>query len=195
MHSDKRNQIRKSIHQQRKALSDTQQYQASLSVLDKIKQFPNIQTAKNIAIYLNHNGELDTHRIIQWLWQQEKNVYLPVIHPFCKGHLLFQHYTVEHRLIKNQYKILEPKLNVAEIHPVSQLDLIIAPLVAFDDNGHRLGMGGGYYDRTFPQTQAYRLGIAHECQYRSNLPIAVWDKPLNAMITPTKTWYFPQEIS
>ncbi len=195
MNNNTRNAIRQRIQQQRKNLSKTQQHLASQSVLQQIKQCPEIHIAKNIAIYLSHNGEIDTYPIIQWLWQQEKNVFLPVIHPFSKGHLLFQTYTAKHPLIPNQYKILEPKLNVSEIQPLHQLDLILTPLVAFDDNGHRLGMGGGYYDRVFSQTQARRVGIAHDCQYQPNLPTADWDKSLHTIITPTKMQRFSQEIS
>ncbi|WP_159287438.1 5-formyltetrahydrofolate cyclo-ligase, partial [Klebsiella pneumoniae] len=101
-----------------------------------------------IALYLANDGELNTQPLIEWLWQQGKQVYLPVLHPFAKGHLLFLHYHTHTPMDKNRYGIAEPKLDQRLICPVRELDIIGTPLVAFDQSGQRLGMGGGYYDRT-----------------------------------------------
>ena len=82
--------------------------------------------------------------------------------------------------------------------PYLDLDLVCSPLVAFDLAGNRLGMGGGYYDRTFSQHQfvrqgqkpPYVLGLAHDCQQHDNLPIAPWDMPIKEIITPSRTLVF-----
>ena len=69
-------------------------------------------------------------------------VYLPVLHPFSRGNLLFLHYHPHSELVVNRLKITEPKLDVRDVLPLSELDVLITPLVAFDEQGQRLGMGG-----------------------------------------------------
>lgn len=67
--------------------------------------------------------------------------------------------------------------------------MIVTPLVAFDDNGNRMGMGGGFYDRTLAQVKDNKplaVGYAHDCQQVSYLPVEYWDIPLPIIITPTK---------
>ena len=103
----------------------------------------------------------------------------------------------------NRYGILEPQLNCSHVSPVAQLDIILMPLVAFDSKGNRLGMGGGYYDRTLSFTQHQTgfhspsekrapklVGIAHDIQEVDALPIAPWDVPLDAIVTPSRTLQF-----
>ncbi len=75
--------------------------------------------------------------------------------------------------------------------PLSKLDVLITPLVAFDEQGQRLGMGGGFYDRTLQNWRDIGLqpvGYAHDCQGVERLPVEEWDIPLPAVITPTKVW-------
>lgn len=65
------------------------------------------------------------------------------------------------------------------------------PLVAFDEYGQRLGMGGGFYDRTLQNWQHYKMqpvGYAHDCQLVEKLPVEEWDIPLPAVVTPSKVW-------
>lgn len=143
-----RHELRKLVRQQRNQLSSDIQYQASQDLICRFAALPEMQTCHHIALYLSTDGELDTQPLIEWLWSQGKAVYLPVLHPFSAGHLLFLHYQSSTPMTYNKFGILEPKLNQTLVKPVKELDLICTPLVAFDSHGHRLGMGGGYYDRT-----------------------------------------------
>ncbi|WED27069.1 5-formyltetrahydrofolate cyclo-ligase [Vibrio sp. DW001] len=190
---DLRLSIRKEIRQKRNHISSLDQTIAANDALSKIKQLPRLQEAENIAIYLTVDGELDTHPTIEYFWQKGKNVYLPVLHPFAKGHLLFLRYDVDTPMIENKFNIKEPKLDQTKLIPISQLDIIFTPLVAFDVTGNRLGMGGGYYDRTLEQwfktgRGATPIGIAHDCQQVDKLPNENWDVPLPIIITPSKVW-------
>ena len=190
-----RRQIRQSIRLDRNALSPQEQIQAAKDLVLQCANDPYIQKAKSIALYLSVDGEIDTSLLIDWLWQQGKSVSLPVIHPFSKGHLLFLEYTQYTSLILNKYQIPEPKLDKTHVVPVNELDLIITPLVAFDHTGNRLGMGGGYYDRTLAnwhqsQTGPMPIGISHSCQQVDLLPIESWDVPLPRIITPKKIWHW-----
>ena len=160
--------------------------------------------AKRIALYLANDNELDAISFIHWCWQQNKEIYLPVLHPFHSGHLLFLRYQQDTLMTKNKYGILEPVLDITQVCPINQLDILFTPLVAFDNSGARLGMGGGFYDRTLAnwhkeQTTAlvkikiikpYPIGIAHDCQQVASIPTEVWDIPLPEIITPSKSYLF-----
>ncbi|MBD1576261.1 5-formyltetrahydrofolate cyclo-ligase [Vibrio sp. S11_S32] len=195
-----RDQIRTSIRQKRQTLSAQEQTQAGLDLLSHIQQLPQIDQAQEIALYLSVDGEVDTMPTIQWLWQQNKKVLLPVIHPFSKGQLLFLNYTPTTPMIANQYGILEPKLDKTQICPLASVDIIFTPLVAFDDSGQRLGMGGGYYDRTLERgfetgTGASAIGLAHDCQKVAQLPIQLWDIPLATIVTPKQIWHWENNFN
>ncbi|MCG3461199.1 5-formyltetrahydrofolate cyclo-ligase [Xenorhabdus bovienii] len=186
-----RKSIRKQIRQLRQNLSPEQQSQFAQQVAQNAMSHPKIQQANKIALYLAFDGELDTRPLIQQFWQQNKQVYLPVLHPFSQHHLLFLHYHPETSLNCNRFNIEEPPLDVRQVLPVSELDVMFIPLVAFDSTGQRLGMGGGFYDRTLAKWQQqnfYPIGLAHDFQLVNSLPSASWDIPLPEIITPEKIW-------
>jgi 5-formyltetrahydrofolate cyclo-ligase len=181
--------IRRHIRQERKSFTVAEQHQlaliASRHMLAEIQQ----RNAQHVALYFSYDGELATEKLIEALWHIGVKTYLPLIHPFSPGHLLFCHYHRDSVLIKNKFGISEPKLNVQDIIPTPKLDMIITPLVAFDGNCNRMGMGGGYYDRTLKNTvnnKPLAVGFAHDCQQVSHLPIERWDIPLPLVITPTR---------
>lgn len=195
--NDIRQSLRKKIRAQRNALTADEQLIASKSLITLLESLPQLQNATNIAIYLSNDSELDTSLFIQWCWNKGIKTYLPVIHPFCKGHLLFIHYHQDSKMFTNKYGILEPVLNVQNVLPLNQLDLIFTPLVAFDKTGARLGMGGGYYDRTLSPSKhtasnykPYAIGLAHDCQLVDAIPTEDWDIPIPEIITPTKHFKF-----
>ena len=100
-----RAQLRQETRQLRKTLSSQEQETAALILKNTLSKHPKITSAKNIAIYLANDGELDPQYFIQWCWQNNIKVYLPVIHPFSLGHLLFLHYKKTSIMIKNKYGI------------------------------------------------------------------------------------------
>ncbi|MCC4832540.1 5-formyltetrahydrofolate cyclo-ligase [Shewanella sp. 10N.7] len=184
-----RDNIRRHIRQQRNGISAADQNQlaliASRHLLAEIQRI----SAKRVALYLGFDGELATGKLIEALWKHDVEVYLPRLHPFAKGHLLFMRYTPDTQMINNRYDIAEPKLDIRHMVTVNQLDMIVTPLVAFDDQGNRMGMGGGFYDRTLAQVtdnKPLAVGYAHDCQQVSFLPIEYWDVPLPVIITPTR---------
>ena len=153
--------------------------------------FPPVVLAHTVAVFLSFDGELDTQPLIEQLWRAGKRVYLPVLHPFSRGNLLFLHYHPHSDLVTNRLNIQEPRLDVRDVLPLSKLDVLITPLVAFDEDGQRLGMGGGFYDRTlqnWQQHQIHPVGYAHDCQRVEKLPVEEWDIPLPAVVTPSKVW-------
>ncbi|WP_261414432.1 5-formyltetrahydrofolate cyclo-ligase [Serratia quinivorans] len=190
-YAQQRQNIRNQIRQRRRALTSEQQNNFALQTAERIAVHPRIQAAHSIAVFLSFDGELDTRPLIERLWQQAKQVYLPVLHPFSPGNLLFLRYTPETPLVHNRFNILEPQLDVRNVLPVGSLDVVLTPLVAFDSSGQRLGMGGGFYDRTLQNWQhlgPYPIGLAHDCQQVEQLPVEHWDIPLPEIITPSQNW-------
>ncbi|OOF56426.1 5-formyltetrahydrofolate cyclo-ligase [Rodentibacter genomosp. 2] len=176
-----RQQIRTQIRKTRLNLTALQQQQAEQTVTQQALHLIERRQAKNIALYLSFDGEISTQALIKTLWKKNKNVFLPVLHPFAKNHLLFLHYLPDTPMVQNCFGIWEPKLNVKNVLPINELDILFTPLVAFDKQGNRLGMGGGFYDRTLQDWQQKAfipVGLAHACQQVETLPIEHWDIPL-----------------
>lgn len=188
-----RKNIRRTIRQLRQALSMTQQQQAAWQLANRVISLPLIQQATHCALFFSFDHELNTQPLIASLWQQQKSVYLPVLHPFRRGYLIFLHYTLETPMYRNHFGILEPKWDLRHLLPLSRLDILFTPLVAFDKQGNRLGMGGGFYDRLLQgwqqayaaQQGPYPIGLAHDCQKVIQLPIQPWDIPLPEIVTPS----------
>ncbi|WP_368868792.1 5-formyltetrahydrofolate cyclo-ligase [Proteus penneri] len=188
-----RDEIRKTIRQKRRLLTLDEQQQAADKLCEQVLTHPKIKPAQTIALFLSFDGEIDTSPLISQLWALNKQICLPVLHPFHRHHLLFLRYTPSTVLVKNHFNISEPPLNVNMVIPISNIDIIFTPLVAFDTQGQRLGMGGGFYDRTlenWQQKSFYPMGLAHTFQQVDYLPIANWDVPLPEIITPNKKWSF-----
>ena len=180
-----RNQLRQQIRKTRANLTALQQQQAEDSITQQALALIEERNAQHIALYISFDGEISTDKLIKILWAQGKQVYLPVLHPFNPNHLLFLRYLPDTQMLKNKFGIWEPKLNVQNVLPLDELDILFTPLVAFDKQGNRLGMGGGFYDRTlqnWQNTSFIPVGLAHQCQQVEQLPTEAWDVPLHQIL-------------
>ncbi len=190
-------QIRKQIRQQRRALSLEAQELAAWELRAQLKSLPGFITARHVAVYLANDGEIAPRLVTSWLWQTSKCVYLPLLSDHPEGEMLFGEYLPDCHFSYNQFGIPEPICQPEQKHRAGSLDIILLPLVAFDDAGNRLGMGGGYYDRTlaFRQRQTYTrrpklVGIAHHFQQVEEIHAEAWDVPLDAVVTDQATLIF-----
>lgn len=180
---------RKKIRSIRRQLDPDQQYKAACQLSKRLASSLLFIRSKHIAFYLPNDGEIDPTLLMERAWQQKKICYLPVLAPLDKK-LLFVSYNRDDELRFNQFGIPEPLLQSHKTRAAWALDLVITPLVAFDLQGNRLGMGGGYYDRTFAFMQGTSkpkkpklLGAAHAFQQCEALPRQAWDIPLTAIFT------------
>jgi 5-formyltetrahydrofolate cyclo-ligase len=192
-----RKRLRKLFRNKRLSLSKEQQTQAAQQLVKQFQQLTLFHGAQNVALYLSFNGEINTQPLIDYLWSIKCRVFVPILHPFCKGHLLFQEFSQHTPMHKNHFGISEPKLDAQRVCPLENLDILFTPLVAFDLTGNRLGMGGGFYDRTLAglvnenkSNQAIVVGLAHELQLTSTLPSATWDIGLPYVLTSNKLYCF-----
>jgi len=184
-----RQNIRSQYRKKRQTLSAQEQSTAASNLLTTCLASTTLAQAKTIACYMTNDGEIDPIKIVDYCWQQGKCVLLPVLHPFSKGHLLFVEYRASSPTRKNSYGIAEPIVTSTNLCTLADIDLILTPLVAFDAKGNRLGMGGGYYDRTLAPVRRDSLstqliGLAHTCQQTDKLLTDNWDIPLDGIATP-----------
>lgn len=155
-----------------------------------------IWPARRIACYLSNDGEIDLEPLLVRLRAMRKEPFLPALHG---RRLLFLPYEPGAPLVRNRFGIPEPDRPPSLACGPQELDLVLVPLVAFDDAGNRLGMGGGYYDRTFAYLRHRRywrapilLGAAYEFQRVPALPARAWDVPLQGVVTEGGLRRFPQ---
>ncbi len=159
----------------------------------RLMRTPMFRRSRHIALYISNDGEVDLQALAERACQMGKCCYLPVLSPLFHNRLWFAPYRPDTRMVPNRFGIPEPKVAYSAIRRAWTLDLVLAPLVAFDAGGNRLGMGGGFYDRTFAylnRRQRWRkphiLGTAFEFQRVGMLPCESWDVPMNGIVTETR---------
>jgi len=187
--------LRRQLRQARRQLSTQRQRQAARKLYRQLAQHPLLRRSRHIALYLPNDGEIDPRLLMLEAQRRGKATYLPVLNAWPRTRMAFQRILPGERLKSNRFGIAEPVFRTARQRRVWTLDLVLMPLVGFDEQGGRLGMGGGFYDRSL----AYRnrrknghkptlLGLAHECQKVDRLPLASWDVRLQATVTDAG-WY------
>ncbi len=167
-----------------------------MAVARRLAVWPAFAGATRIAGYWACDGELDPMPALERVWATNRQVYLPVLAE--ESLLCFAPYRPGVPLRRNRFKIPEPEVAPAEWVWPSQLDLVLAPLVAFDSTGTRLGMGGGFYDRSFAflreagdhGRRPWLLGLAYEFQKVADLVRQPWDVPLDAVVTEAVLYEF-----
>ena len=190
-----RQQLRKQLRQQRRALSPQQRAQLARRLAINLSSQALFHNARRIAVYLPNDGEMDLQPLIQRARTRGKQCYLPVISRMSHNRLWFAPYQSGQKLSPNIYGIPEPANGKWQGRSPIGLDLILMPLVGFDAKGNRLGMGGGYYDRTLAYLKhrchwrrPLLLGVAYEFQKVDSLTAQSWDIPLHGVITESNIY-------
>lgn len=192
-----RSALRRSLRLKRKTLDAAPQAQAAFAALQHLLACADYQAAQHIALYWAADGELNPALIATHAALAGKKVYLPRVKRDAHNgrYLEFARYCVGDALIKNHFGIAEPHED-AELCAAADLDLVLTPLVGIDQAGNRLGMGGGFYDRTFAfkQTAAAAkpvlMGFAYSWQAVEALPTEAWDVAMDAWLSESGlTWF------
>ena len=190
-----RPQLRRHLREQRRALSPQAQRLAARGLYRQLVHSALFRRARHIALYLPNDGEIDPRLLLRAAQQRGKATYLPVLSPWPRSKMVFQRVRAGQPLRKNRFGIHEPQRNLKQQRKVWTLDLVLMPLVGFDRHGARLGMGGGFYDRSLAYLKMRKkwhkptlLGLAHGCQQVERLATASWDVPLQGTVTD-RTWY------
>ncbi|WP_206019612.1 5-formyltetrahydrofolate cyclo-ligase [Pseudomaricurvus alkylphenolicus] len=189
--------MRRSLRAKRRALSSREQKLAARRLCRLLLCQPLFIRSRHIAFYLPNDGEIDPRPLIVAAQRLGKHCYLPVLAPGNVNRLWFVRYTDSTPMVKNRYGISEPRPDFRRRRRAQDLDLVLLPLVGFDRFGGRMGMGGGFYDRSFSFKQhvnahkPYLIGLAHGCQQVDRLKLASWDIPLGAVATDGDLFHPP----
>ncbi|MBC6428999.1 MAG: 5-formyltetrahydrofolate cyclo-ligase [Cellvibrionales bacterium] len=171
----------------RGGLSAAAQGRAAVGLLGQFRNLPGLAQVGCCALYLARDGEIDPAPIADYLWRRQVRLALPVVGSEAGGGLSFKPFCRAGRLVKNRLGLDEP--DTAATVDLAALDLVLLPVVGFDRYGNRLGMGGGYYDRTFaykiqhPERAPQLIGLAHSFQQVDELAADPWDVPLAGVLT------------
>ncbi|TVP88237.1 MAG: 5-formyltetrahydrofolate cyclo-ligase [Pseudomonadaceae bacterium] len=198
-----RGQWRRELRQRRRRLSKAQQALASRKLCRRLAQLPAFWRSQHIGFYLANDGEIDPTPLLKLAQRRGKRCYLPVVSGgWPRQQMRLQQLRPGQRWTRNRFGILEPCSAPRWQVKAWQLDLLLLPLVGFDRQGNRLGMGGGFYDRCLAYRQRHTrwlrpqlLGLAHHCQEVPALPIASWDVPLDGIVTDTHSWLLRSGLS
>ncbi len=198
--------LRKAIRNKRTALTLEQQSTAAQGLLIQLQTVPAFRAARKIAMYLINDGEIDPVDVMKWCWKNSMQTYVPLIVRGGNNILLFAEVNQHSEFNENQFGIREPAVEADQIIDAADLDLVLTPLVAFDQNGNRIGMGGGFYDATFAFVKnsfgkrgseggslkkPEMIGIAHEMQKVDGICAEQWDIPLTTVVTDKNVYRAP----
>jgi 5-formyltetrahydrofolate cyclo-ligase len=187
-----RRQLRRDLRAKRRALPPAVRTQADRAICAQIKSLPEYRRARRIALFLAFDGEPSLAPLVEAARRHRKQLYVPVLHGMT---MKFAELVPGATLAANFFGIMEPKLGLKT--DARKLDLVLTPLVAFDDRGVRVGVGRGYYDRTFKfllHRSHWRrpklLGVAYELQRVEPLTPSSWDVPLWGAVTESRVRRF-----
>ena len=183
-----RRQLRQRLRAQRRALSAGERERADRAIAARIRMLGAFRRAERIAVFLAFDGEPSLASLIAAAGKLGKRLYAPVL---TGRRMHFAELDAHGKLGRNFFGILEPELG--QRIDARRLDLVLTPLVAFDDRGIRIGVGRGYYDRCFAFLNgrgAWRrpklVGVAYELQHVPELACAPWDVPLWGAVTEAR---------
>lgn len=184
--------VRKQLREQRAALSEVVARDLSRRACRHLLAGDALSGCRRIGAYLAVGREADPRIAMDVAVERGIEVRVPVL---TEGVMRFVPWTPDCEVRHNRFGIEEPVHAPAERCEISALDLVIMPLVAFDPTGNRIGMGGGYYDRSLagsPQRadggRPMRVGIAYDLQRVESIVANPWDVPMDAMVTESG-WY------
>jgi len=173
----------------RSKLSEKYINTASKSICEYLLKLSHYKNSTKIGCYVSTRYEVQTESIISSIHEDEKKLFLPKIKP--NSEMDFVQTGKKTQFNRNKYGIKEPESNYISIE--SKLDLVVVPLIAFDVNKNRIGMGGGYYDRKFEKlnrnkydmqnSEPILIGLGFDCQKTEEIKTEKWDVKLTSVIS------------
>ena len=170
---DKR-ELRKLMSAKRSALAEDVRETYDEAILKKLELL--VGEYRSVAVFVSVNDEIDTRKFIQYCFDKGIKVSVPKVNG---DRMIFVTVTSWYDLVKGNWDIPEP-LSDTECHDI---DICITPLLAYDASLHRLGYGGGYYDRYFAANEVFRVGIAYSFQFREEDVYDDYDIRMDKVLT------------
>jgi len=181
--------VRRDALKARRSLSAEQVESLSARIQDALMALPEFLEARVVASYAAMRDEVQTGKIMRSALSSGKRLLVPRTDPrslslrFCEIRSLDQ-------LAPGYLGILEPP-HTSKAVPLSESQLVVVPVVAWDEAGQRLGYGKGYFDRELRyRGRAASAGLAFESQRRDQLPATPSDVPLDIIVTERRILRF-----
>jgi 5-formyltetrahydrofolate cyclo-ligase len=187
--------LRKELRRMRRAIAPAERARVSKLASAAVARLPQFKAGARIALYMPFDGEVDTAPLLAAARRRRVRVFLPVI--IDRRHSLMRFYPVTGKTRRGVFGIRVPRGNGC---PTGSrwLNLIVVPLVGVDREGHRLGFGGGFYDRALDFRRARRrwrgphlVGFSFDCQLVPSAYPEHWDARLDALATESGLAHFP----
>jgi 5-formyltetrahydrofolate cyclo-ligase len=173
----------------RRGLTAWQQHMHAQIVIRKLLRLPILKRAHHIALYKATDGELNPGGLRSSKLKDRVHWYLPIVRPVSRDLRFLPWPQRSRHWTKNGYGIKEPR-KITRIRYAQHMDVILVPLVGFDQAGNRLGMGSGYYDRTLnfvrfrPRWKTpILIGLGHDIQHLETIVARSWDVPMTMVVT------------
>jgi 5-formyltetrahydrofolate cyclo-ligase len=178
-----RSLLRRELRERRRAIPAVERIAAAESLARHLLELPFMPTSGLVAGYWAMDGEIALH-----VWQLR----LPRPLVYClpalgdDGRLRFAPWRPGEPLVSNRFGIPEPDVAPSSLVDPEHMALVVVPLVGFDHHGQRLGMGGGWYDRSFAfrnpgNPPPWLVGAGFAAQQVGVLPVQPWDVALDAV--------------
>lgn len=169
--------VRQQVAHTRHHFHTAEVIEQSALVVQRIEQLPDFQQAKVVMLYYPKHHEVDLRALLE-RYADTKTLLLPVTR---RNGMEVRPYLGEEHMVLGKFGIMEPDSPTY----VGPIDLVLIPGVAFDDQCHRLGRGGGYYDRFLRRlVGGTRIGVGFDFQILDEVPHGLLDQRMDAVITP-----------
>lgn len=176
-----RDALRKALSEKRRALPSQVQEKAARDAAALLLGYAPYSSAEAVMAYIACRGELSLAPVIEDILRQGKTLLLPRCD--APGVMTARRVRALSELKTGRYGLMEPAAE-SEIIPPEEIGLVLAPGVAFDRRGGRIGQGGGYYDRFLPGTGALRVGVCHSFALLEHVPVQAHDMRMDVLLTP-----------
>lgn len=174
----------------RSRLPESSRNDAGRLIRDSLLSLPQLDAAGTVAAYYSAGTEPPTRSLIYALWKRGSYVVLPVLLP--DGDLDWASYEGPDSLVPGRFGLLEPTEARRGVDTVSRADVVLVPALAVSVTGHRLGRGGGSYDRALARVgpQVPTIALAYDDELLPSVPVAAHDQPVRAVARPSSgiTW-------
>jgi 5-formyltetrahydrofolate cyclo-ligase len=175
----RKRELRRHFRHLRDSMTPEQVRALSAALCRRLADWAPVRQARTVLAYLAFGNELDLRPIFAMLPE------IDWVAPRCADQRLVLHPYEPTRLVKHRFGMQEPHADLPVVDPVS-VDVVLAPGLAFDRRGGRLGFGGGFYDCFLPTTPALRVGISYDVSLVDELPCGTWDQRVHWVATPTQ---------
>lgn len=178
-----KNEVRQLIKAYRQKLTDEDVKIQSRLIIDRLKKSDIYQNADNVFLYMSYNREVDTYMLLSRCFMDGKKVYAPKV--LSKTDMEFYRIQDEHDLVSGYMGIMEPSDSCEKAN--TRDGLFIMPGLAFDYDFHRIGYGGGFYDRYLSIDNTFiKAALAFDFQLLESIPYEEHDLKPDYIVTQTQ---------